>query len=226
MLVWARRRCGGGGTSLMHGSVADRRRGARAVRFSHVDFLTELGIGIAIGMLAGTTGTHGSARGRMTLLAAVIGLVAGFLLDGPLGAAARRRSARSSACVVVSDLVAGAGRREGSGSGALGFIVALAALIVIAALSLLAAADRPRRARPWSGSGSPATAAPSANTPACASCARARRPSGPVDHHSSDGRVQEARPHLRRLAAHRHAASGRSPRSGRRPSPRCSSAGC
>ena len=33
-------------------------------------------------MLAGTTGTHGSARGRMTLLAAVIGLVAGFLLDG------------------------------------------------------------------------------------------------------------------------------------------------
>ena len=61
-------------------------RGARAVRFSHVDFLTELGIGIAIGMLAGTTGTHGSARGRMTLLAAVIGLVVGFLLDG----AARR----------------------------------------------------------------------------------------------------------------------------------------
>ena len=52
----------------------------------------ELGIGIAIGMLAGTTGTHGSARGRMTLLAAVIGLVVGFLLagtanlDGPVGA--------------------------------------------------------------------------------------------------------------------------------------------
>ena len=51
-----------------------------------MDILTELGLGIAIGMLAGTTGTHGSARGRMTLLAAVIGLVVGFLLEGPLGA--------------------------------------------------------------------------------------------------------------------------------------------
>ena len=52
----------------------------------------ELGIGIAIGMLAGTTGTRGSARGRMTLLAAVIGLVVGFLLAGPadLGSLARR----------------------------------------------------------------------------------------------------------------------------------------
>ena len=58
-----------------------------------MDFLTELGIGIAIGMLAGTTGTHGSARGRMTLLAAVIGLIVGFLIDG----AARRRRSRSSA---------------------------------------------------------------------------------------------------------------------------------
>ena len=33
----------------------------------------ELGIGIAIGMLAGTTGTHGSARGRMTILAGELG---------------------------------------------------------------------------------------------------------------------------------------------------------
>jgi hypothetical protein len=33
----------------------------------------ELGIGIAVGMLAGTTGTRGSARGRMSLLAAAIG---------------------------------------------------------------------------------------------------------------------------------------------------------
>ena len=40
----------------------------------------ELGIGIAIGMLAGTTGTHGSARGRMTILAGVIAIVVGFLL--------------------------------------------------------------------------------------------------------------------------------------------------
>ncbi len=101
-----------------------------------MDFLTEVGIGIAIGMLAGTTGTHGSARGRMTLLAAVIGLVAGFLLDGALGAVLALAGA-VLACLVISDLIAGASRREGSGGGALAFIVALAALVVVA-LALLA----------------------------------------------------------------------------------------
>ena len=107
-------------------------RSPGTVRFSAVDFLTDLGIGIAIGMLAGTTGTHGSARGRMTLLAAI---------DRPRRRlpARRRRSARCSAlvgaagaCLVISDLVFGASRREGSGGGALGFIVALAALVVLA----------------------------------------------------------------------------------------------
>jgi hypothetical protein len=100
-----------------------------------VDALTQLGIGIAIGMLAGTTGLHGSARGRMTLLAAVIGLLAGFLLEGPLGALLAAIGA-IVACLVVSDVVSGAGRREGS-SGALGFLVSLAALIVVAAALLL-----------------------------------------------------------------------------------------
>jgi len=100
-----------------------------------VDILTELGIGIAVGMLAGTTGTHGSARGRMTLLAAVIGLVVGFLLEGPLGALLGLIGA-AAACLVISDLVFGASRREGSGAGALGFIVALVALVVVA-LALL-----------------------------------------------------------------------------------------
>jgi hypothetical protein len=95
-----------------------------------VDVLTELGIGIAIGMLAGTTGLHGSARGRMTLLAAVIGLAAGLLLQGPLGALLGAVGA-IVACLVVSDVVSGAGRREGS-SGALGFLIVIAALIVIA----------------------------------------------------------------------------------------------
>jgi hypothetical protein len=95
-----------------------------------VDALTQLGIGIAIGMLAGTTGLHGSARGRMTLLAAVIGLLAGFLLEGPLGALLGAIGA-IAACLVVSDVVSGAGRREGS-SGALGFLIGLAALVVIA----------------------------------------------------------------------------------------------
>jgi hypothetical protein len=100
-----------------------------------VDFLTQLGIGIAIGMLAGTTGTHGSARGRMTLLAGVIGLIAGFLLAGALGALLGLLGG-AVACLVISDLVFGASRREGSGAGALGFIVALAALVVVA-ISLL-----------------------------------------------------------------------------------------
>ena len=102
-----------------------------------MDFLTELGIGIAIGMLAGTTGTHGSARGRMTLLAAVIGLIAGFLLDGRARRACSALAGAVLACLVISDLVAGASRREGSGGGALAFIVALAALIVVAVALLL-----------------------------------------------------------------------------------------
>jgi hypothetical protein len=101
----------------------------------------ELGIGIAIGMLAGTTGTRGSARGRMTLLAAVIGLIAGFLLAGSadlgklLGALLCMAGAVAG-CVVISDVVSGAGRREG-GAGALGFLVSLAALVVAAAALLL-----------------------------------------------------------------------------------------
>lgn len=102
----------------------------------------ELGLGIAIGMLAGTTGTRGSARGRMTLLAAAIGVVAGMLVSGradlsvPLGALFCTVGA-VTACLVVSDVVAGAGRREGGGAGALGFLVSLAALVVLAAAILL-----------------------------------------------------------------------------------------
>jgi hypothetical protein len=101
----------------------------------------ELGIGIAIGMLAGTTGTRGSARGRMTLLAAVIGLIVGFLLSGtadlsgPLGALFCLLGAVVG-CIVISDVVGGAGRREGKG-GALAFLVSLAALIVAAVALLL-----------------------------------------------------------------------------------------
>lgn len=106
----------------------------------------ELGIGIAIGMLAGTTGTHGSARGRMTILAGVIALVVGFLLAGsadvsaPAGALFCLAGAVVS-CLIVSDVVSGAGRREGSGSGALGFLVSLAALIVVAIAILISPAS-------------------------------------------------------------------------------------
>jgi hypothetical protein len=99
--------------------------------FTAVDLLKDLGIGIAIGMLAGTTGTSGSARGRMVLLAAIVGIVAGFLVDSILGAVLAGVGAGAT-CLVISDLVFGASRREGSGAGALGFIVALAALIVLA----------------------------------------------------------------------------------------------
>src|SRR5215203_5508570 len=89
-------------------------------------------------MLAGTTGLHGSARGRMTLLAAVIGLVAGFLLEGVVGALLAAIGA-VVACLVVSDVVSGAGRREGS-SGALGFLIGVAALVVVAIALVLAPA--------------------------------------------------------------------------------------
>lgn len=105
----------------------------------------ELGIGIAIGMLAGTTGTHGSARGRMTILAAVIGIVVGALLAGtadvstPVGAFFCLLGA-VFACIVVSDVVSAAGRREGSGSGALGFLVSLSALLVLAISILISPA--------------------------------------------------------------------------------------
>jgi hypothetical protein len=106
----------------------------------------ELGIGIAIGMLAGTTGTHGSARGRMTILAGVIALVIGVLLAGtadvskPAGALFCLLGAVFS-CIVVSDIVSAAGRREGSGGGALGFLVSLAALVVVAIAILISPAS-------------------------------------------------------------------------------------
>jgi len=105
----------------------------------------ELGIGIAIGMLAGTTGTHGSARGRMTILAGVIALVIGFLLSGSadvnsLAGAFFCLLGAVVACLIVSDIVSGAGRREGSGGGALAFLVSLAALVVVAVAILISPA--------------------------------------------------------------------------------------
>jgi hypothetical protein len=106
----------------------------------------ELGIGIAIGMLAGTTGTHGSARGRMTILAGVIALVIGFLLSGSadvnsLAGAVFCLIGAVAGCLIVSDVVGSAGRREGSGAGALGFLVSLAALVVVAIAILISPAS-------------------------------------------------------------------------------------
>jgi hypothetical protein len=106
----------------------------------------ELGIGIAIGMLAGTTGTHGSARGRMTILAGAIGIAIGALLAGTadvstIAGALFCMLGAVFACLVVSDIVAGAGRREGSAAGALSFLVSLAALLVVAIAILLSPAS-------------------------------------------------------------------------------------
>ncbi len=105
----------------------------------------ELGIGIAIGMLAGTTGTHGSARGRMTILAGVIGLVIGALLAGSADVSTAAGAVFALigavfACLVVSDVVSSASRREGSGAGALAFLVSLAALVVVAIAILISPA--------------------------------------------------------------------------------------
>jgi hypothetical protein len=123
--------CGGWGTSVIREVWRIAAEGLAPLGFTAVDLLKDLGIGIAIGMLAGTTGTSGSARGRMVLLAAIVGLVAGFLIDSLVGGILAAIGA-AGACLVISDLVFGASRREGSGAGALGFIVALAALVVLA----------------------------------------------------------------------------------------------
>ena len=96
-------------------------------------------------MLAGTTGTRGSARGRMTLLAAVLGLGLGLLLAGAADLSAIVGAffclaGSVIACLVISDVVSGASRRSEGGSsaaGALGFLVSLAALVVVVAAVLL-----------------------------------------------------------------------------------------
>jgi hypothetical protein len=78
----------------------------------------------------------------MTLLAAVIGIVVGFLLAGTadlneLPGVLFCLAGAVAGCLVISDVISGASRREGGGSGALGFLVSLAALIVAAAAILL-----------------------------------------------------------------------------------------
>jgi len=84
-------------------------------------------------MIAGTTGLEGSARGRMVVLAVIIGAVLGYLgtsvKDGSIivgvifGAAAA-----GFTCAVVSDVIAGAHRR--GGTAALAVIIVFAALVI------------------------------------------------------------------------------------------------
>lgn len=84
-------------------------------------------------MIAGTTGLEGSARGRMAVLAAIIGAVLGYLatsiLDGSafLGALLGAIAALLSTAV-VSDVIAGAQRR--GGTAALALITVFFALVV------------------------------------------------------------------------------------------------
>jgi len=78
-------------------------------------------------MVAGTTGLEGSARGRMVLLAAVIGAVFGFLIDSFIGLLFAAFFA-GLACAVASSIIAGATRR--GGTAALGFLLIFAALVI------------------------------------------------------------------------------------------------
>jgi hypothetical protein len=97
------------------------------------------GIGISIGMVAGTTGVEGSARGRMTVLASVIGLAFGYLAaivsDGSvLPSLVSGALFAGLACAVMSGVIAGARRR--GGTAALTFIVILMA-VGIALITIL-----------------------------------------------------------------------------------------
>jgi hypothetical protein len=103
--------------------------------------LQAIGLGLAIGMIVGTTGLEGSARGGITLVAGFIGVAAGGIAasaddDSVLVGAIFGFLGAALACVIVSDVIAGARRRGGAGTGALGFIVVMFALAV-AGISIL-----------------------------------------------------------------------------------------
>lgn len=100
-----------------------------------------LGIGLAVGLVAGATALEGSARGGMTLLAAILGLGLGALSvsigDGSVGLGLLGGLVGGvCACVVASDVAAGARRRGGGGAGAIGLMLAVLAMFV-AAIALL-----------------------------------------------------------------------------------------
>ena len=149
---WRGRDAGGAvGHSAMRGSVADRRRGAREVRFSRVDFLGSRARHRHRDRDARRHHRHARLRPRPDDAARRRDRASSSASCSPARARRRRSSAWSApsfACLVVSDVVAGAGRREGSGAGALGFLVSLAALIVVAIALLVAGLVIARRRRP------------------------------------------------------------------------------
>jgi hypothetical protein len=100
-----------------------------------------LGVGIAIGALCGAAGLEGQARTGLIALAAILGAAAGgfsassddvSVLAGVLAGAVGGLLASA----VVSDVVAGAGRRGQARTGGIGLMVAAAAVLV-AGLSIL-----------------------------------------------------------------------------------------
>jgi len=94
----------------------------------------------------GWNAARGTAlRPAMVWAAGAIALAVGALLSGgadvdTLAGALFCLLGAVFACIVVSDVVAGAGRREGGGSGALAFLVSLAALLVLAIAILISPA--------------------------------------------------------------------------------------
>lgn len=104
-------------------------------------FCEGLGVGLAVGLVCGASALEGSARGAMTILAAILGVALGALAvsltDGSAGIGLLGGLAGAViACVTASDVAAGARRRGGGGSGAIGLMLAFFALIVLA-VSLL-----------------------------------------------------------------------------------------
>jgi len=98
-----------------------------------------LGLGIAMGLAAGATGVEGSARGRMAVLTAGVGLPVGYLATSALGGETALGAlvtflAAAFGCAVFADVRAGANRK--GATSALGVFFVFGAL-VIAGLSVL-----------------------------------------------------------------------------------------
>ncbi|MEK6278063.1 MAG: hypothetical protein AABM29_08630 [Actinomycetota bacterium] len=129
-----------------------------------------LGIGLAIGALAGAVGPEGGAAAILELAAAAAGGAAAALSmsaeeQSVFGGIAVGAVGGYLAAMVLSSLVAGAGRRSEGGVGAIGFIVALGAgalailsillppvsLAALLGLGWLALAQRRRSQRKYEG---------------------------------------------------------------------------
>jgi hypothetical protein len=94
-----------------------------------------LGIGLAIGALAGAAGPEGGTAAVLEMAAAAAGGAAAAISmsadeESVLGGIAVGAVAGYLAAMVLSGVVAGAGRRSEGGVGAIGFVVALGAAVL------------------------------------------------------------------------------------------------